>query len=212
MIKVFYGNDRVRISEEVRKVLGEDYEVFDGADGGLRLADLVNIFQGNSLFSEKRKILIKDLTPARGQGDDNAVDFYEEIAKYVSTPHTVVIWETTVSQKKSYKDFVKMPGVEAQKFEKKPQIDVRTVFEIFDTALSDGPRAVKMLEKVQGDEDPYMFFGLLASQAIKKFAWRQGAKEKRVLKMLSELDMEMKSSTVEPWALIKVTLLRLSKA
>ena len=212
MIKVFYGNDRVRISEEVRKVLGEGYEVFDGADGGLKLADLVNIFQGNSLFSEKRKILIKDLTPARGQGDDNNVDFYEEVAKYVNTPHTVVIWETTVSQKKSYKDFVKMPGVEARKFEKKPQIDVRTVFEIFDTALVDGPRAVKMLEKVQGDEDPYMFFGLLVSQAIKKFAWRQGAKEKRVLKMLSELDMEMKSSTVEPWVLIKATLLRLAKA
>ena len=86
------------------------------------------------------------------------------------------------------------------------------MFEIFDTALSDGPRAVKMLEKVQGDEDPYMFFGLLASQAIKKFEWRQGAKEKRVLKMLSELDMEMKSSTVEPWVLIKATLLRLAKA
>ena len=105
MIKVFYGNDRVRISEEVRKVLGEDYEVFDGADGGLKLADLVNIFQGNSLFSEKRKILIKDLTPARGQGNDSDVDFYGEIAKYVNTPHTIVIWETTVSQKKSYKDF-----------------------------------------------------------------------------------------------------------
>ena len=33
MIKVFYGNDRARIAQEVKKTLGEDYEVFDGMEG-----------------------------------------------------------------------------------------------------------------------------------------------------------------------------------
>lgn len=200
MIKVFYGNDRARITQEVKKVLGEDYEVFDGMEG-LQIADIVNIFRGNSLFSAKRKILIKDIAE---------LDLYEEIAKYVNTPHDIVIWETTVSQKKAYKDFIKLPGVSVQKFDAAPKIDMRQVFEIFDTALVDGPRAVKKLEKVQGEEDPYMFFGLLASQAIRKFSLRQGTKERRILKMLSELDMQMKTTAVEPWFLIKSFLLRLS--
>ena len=202
MIKVFYGNDRAKIAQEVKRTLGKDYEVFDGAEG-LQVADIVNIFQGNSLFVSKRKILIKDIAE---------LDLYEEIAKHVNTLHDIVIWETTISQKKAYKDFIKLPGVSVQKFDVAPKIDIRQVFEIFDTALVDGPRAVKMLEKVQGEEDPYMFFGLLASQAIRKFEWRQGAEQRRALKILSELDMQMKTSVVEPWALIKAALLRLSKA
>ena len=213
MIKVFYGNDRARIAQEVKKTLGEDYEVFDGMEG-LQIADIVNIFQGNSLFATKRKILIKDLTQARGQAAESSnvsVDFYEEIAKYVNTVHDIVIWETTVSQKKSYKDFIKLPGVSAQKFDAAPKIDMRQVFEIFDTAMVDGKRAVKMLEKVQSEEDPYMFFGLLASQAVRKFEWRQGAEQRRALEVLSELDMQMKSSTIEPWTLIKAALMRLKK-
>ena len=200
MIKVFYGNDRAKIAQEVKKVLGEDYEVFDGAEG-LQIADIVNIFQGNSLFASKRKILIKDIAE---------LDLYEEIAKYVSTLHDIVIWETTISQKKAYKDFIKLPGVSVQKFDAAPKIDIRQVFEIFDTAMTDGERAVEMLEKVQGEEDPYMFFGLLASQAIRKFEWRQGVEQRRALQMLSELDMQMKTTAVEPWSLIKSCLLRLS--
>ncbi len=213
MIKVFYGNDRARIAQEVKKTLGEDYEVFDGMEG-LQIADIVNIFQGNSLFATKRKILIKDLTQARGQAAESSnvsADFYEEIAKYVNTVHDIVIWETTVSQKKSYKDFIKLPGVSVQKFDAAPKIDMRQVFEIFDTAMVDGKRAVKMLEKVQSEEDPYMFFGLLASQAVRKFEWRQGAEQRRALEVLSELDMQMKSSTIEPWTLIKAALMRLKK-
>ena len=200
MIKVFYGNDRAKIAQEVKKVLGEDYEVFDGAEG-LQIADIVNIFQGNSLFASKRKILIKDIAE---------LDLYEEIATYVSTLLDILIWETTISQKKAYKDFIKLPGVSVQKFDAAPKIDIRQVFEIFDTAMTDGERAVEMLEKVQGEEDPYMFFGLLASQAIRKFEWRQGVEQRRALQMLSELDMQMKTTAVEPWSLIKSCLLRLS--
>lgn len=202
MIKVFYGNDRAKIAQEVKKLLGEDYEVFDGAEG-LTASDIVNIFQGNSLFSAQRKILLKDIAE---------LDLYEEISKYVDTPHTIVIWETSVSQKKAYKDFIKMPGVSAQKFESVLKIDIRQVFEVFDMALVDGLKAVKMLEKIQGEEDPYMFFGLLVSQAVRKFEGRQGTKERRVLKILSETDMQMKSTAVEPWTLIKVALLRFSEA
>lgn len=203
MIRVFSGSDRRKIAEEVKKILGENYEVFDGEN--LRTEDIVNIFMGTSLFAEKRKILLKDLTPVRGE---EAQDFYEEIIKYVSTPYEIVIWETNVSQKKTYKDFVKMKGVEVKKFDLVPKIDMRKVFNIYDAALVDGVRAVEMLNEIQGEQDPFMFFGLLVSQAVKKFEWRQGTKEKRILKELSKVDVQMKTTAVEPWLLIKSFLLR----
>lgn len=215
MISVFTGSDRVKIAVEVKKILGEDYEVFDGEN--IKQEDIVNIFCGTSLFAEKRKILMKDLTPARGIGGSmegggassvGGMDFYEEIAKYIDTPHDVVIWETNVSQKKSYKDFVKKAGVVAKKFDLAEQVDIRKVFNIYDVALSDGVRAVKMLDEIIDKQDPYMFFGLLVSQAIKKFEWKQGNKEKRILKELSRVDMQMKTTAVEPWFLVKGFLLR----
>lgn len=205
MIRVFTGSDRKKIDAEVKKILGENYEVFDGEN--LKIEDIVNIFLGTSLFAEKRKILLKDLTLARGEGSAG-VDYYEEISKYKNTPHDIVIWETNVSQKKTYKDFVKSKEVEAKKFDLAEKIDMRVVFNIYDTALNDGVRAVKMLSEIEEKQDPYMFFGLLVSQAVKKFEWRQGAKEKRILKELSKVDMQMKTTAVEPWFLIKSFLLR----
>ena len=204
MIKVFSGSDRAKIDAEVKRFLGHDYEVFDSES--LKPEDIINVFAGASLFAEKRKILIKDLSELNTE----SVDIYAEVMKYADTPHDIVIWETKPTQKKSYKDFVKLPKVEAKKIDLIQKIDMRKVFDIFDMAMRDGEKAVKMLEEVQGEEDPYMFFGLLASQAIKKFEWRQGARERKILKELSKLDIQMKSATVEPWLLIKSFLLRVS--
>ena len=204
MIQVFSGSDRAKIDTEVKKFLGKDYEVFDSEN--LKPEDIINIFVGTSLFADKRKILIKDLAELNSE----SIDIYEEVSKYVDTPHDIVIWETKPTQKKSYKDFVKSPKVEVKKIDLAPKIDMQKVFDIFDVAMQDGKRAIKMLDEVQGEEDPYMFFGLLASQAIKRFEWRQGIREKRILKELSKLDMQMKSTTVEPWLLIKAFLLQLS--
>ena len=214
MIRVFHGDDRPKIAAEVRKILGENYEVFDGEN--LKTIDIVNIFKGTSLFATKRKILIKDLTEKRKtaetkEADANKADFYEEIAKYADTEHDVIIWETTLSQKKSYKDFVKENKIEVKKFEAKKPLDAGKVFGIFDMAMQDGERAVKQLEEIEKDQDPYMFFGLMASQAIKRFEWRNGRKEKAILKELSKLDIKLKSTTMEPWILIKSFLIRMPK-
>lgn len=214
MIRVFHGDDRSRIAVEVRKILGENYEVFDGEN--LKIEDIVNIFKGTSLFATKRKILIKDLTERRKtaetkEADANKNDFYEEIAKYADTEHDVIIWETTLSQKKSYKDFVKDKKIEVKKFEARKPVDAGKVFGIFDMAMQDGERAVKQLEEIEKDQDPYMFFGLMVSQAIKRFEWRNGKKEKAILKELAKLDIKLKSTTMEPWILIKSFLIRMSK-
>ena len=50
MIRVFTGSDRKKIDAEVKKILGEGYEVFDGEN--LKIEDIVNIFLGSSLFAE----------------------------------------------------------------------------------------------------------------------------------------------------------------
>ena len=89
-------------------------------------------------------------------------------------------------------------------------VDMNLVFDIFKVAKRDGKKAVEMLEKIETTQDPYMMVGLIASQATKDFEYRQGAKEKRVLAELSKLDMKMKSTSIQPFSLLKSFLLQVS--
>lgn len=202
MIYVFTGSDRVKISAAIKKVLGADYEVFEGEN--LTAADLANIFLGQTIFSDKRHVLIKDLTFS------SIDDPYTTIAPYVDTSHIIAIWETSPSRKKSCKDFLKNKTVQNKRYDLAVSIDSKKIFDVFDIAMRDGCRAVKMVEEMESSNDPYMFFGLLASQALRKFQFSGGAKERSILKSLSDLDLAMKSSTVNPWMLIKSFLLQLS--
>ena len=209
MIYVFSGDDRVKISEAVKKVLGDEYEIFEGESLGVQ--DIVNICQGTSLFGEKRKILIRDLTPARKEKSeeegDSGVDFYAEFLKYVNTPHMIVIWETVLSRKKSFREFVKLPEVKSRQFKAFKENDI---FEIADLALVDGKKAAIRLRKVEDDNDPYMFVGLLVSKLCQKYNYGHGEKEKRALVALSELDMQLKTTSISPWLLVESFLLELS--
>ena len=60
MIKIFYGDDRVKAQAAIKKLLGDDYEVIEGEN--LLPSDMASVFYGGSLFSDERKILIKDLS------------------------------------------------------------------------------------------------------------------------------------------------------
>ncbi len=211
MIRVFYGSDRVRISSEIKNLLGEDYEIFEGEK--LAVQDIMNICQGVSLFATSRKILIKDLTPARkdeGFNDAPGVDYYTELLKYVDTPHTIVIWETNVSRKKSFKDFCKTKGVKAEKFEEKRPFDANKIFAVVDTAFLDGEKAVKMLSEIEDENDPYMFIGLLTSKLCERYKYSRKEKDKQAILELAQLDMLTKKSTIDPWRLIEGFLIRLS--
>jgi len=200
MIKIFYGSDRVKIGAEVVRVLGKDYEVIEGAE--IKLEDLPSIFRGASLFAEKRKILIKDMS-------SNAV-VWEKILEYLDTEHEVVIWETALDKRTVvYRELVKR-RVEMKEYDLLPALEEKLVFEIFDVALVDGPKAMKMVEKIENKNDPYRFVGLLATQAIKKWTIRPGIKEKRALKELSKLDIKMKTTSLSPWTLVKACLLQLA--
>ena len=200
MINVFYGDDRQRIQQEIIRFLGtKDYEIIEGAD--LTPADLPSIFLGNSLFSEKRAILIRDLTVNK--------PVYEKIPDYLSTPHNIAILELKLDKRSATYKALKSQ-IEFKEFALPKNPNFGLVFDIYRTAKRDGNKAVKMLTKIQDEEDPIMFCGLLISQALKDFKAHQGTKEKRALTELSKLDLDLKSTSFPSWLLVQSFLLRLS--
>lgn len=201
MLRVYSGEDRVATEKAVRSALGAKYEVYEGES--LTPGDLPSIFRGTSLFAtEKRQILLKNLT-------ENA-EVWEKIPDYLETEHEIVIWEPKIDKRSVTYKALKAAGVAMQEFVSRKPPEANVVFGILDMAMKDGAKAVQMCEQIELTQDPYMFMGLLVTQALKKYEYsRGGNREKRLLKMLSELDMQMKTSTVEPWTLIKAMLVRL---
>ena len=199
MIYILYGDDRIRAEKEMRKILGSDYEVFDGAE--LMANDLPSIFMGRSLFAEHRKILIKNL----GENKEN----FEKLPEYLNSTHEVVIWEEKIDKRSAtYKKINKM--VKLLEFKLPEKVDRNLAFNVYDAALRDGVRAVKMLEKVETEQDPYMMLGAFVWKAIDNYKKYGGKKEERVLKELSLVDMQMKSTSLQPWTLLRSFLLRVS--
>ncbi len=199
MIKIFYGDDRVRAKNEIAKFLGQDYEVFDGSD--LTPEDLPSLFFGTSLFATERSILIRDFL-------SNKVVF-EKLPEYLSTPHKVALFESKLDKRSTtYKDL--KDKIKIREFTLPTNQNFSLVFDIFKTAKKDGKKAVDLLRKIEQDQDPMMFFGLLVSQAIKDFSAKQGTKEKRVLMELSRTDILMKTTSSQPWLLVESFLLQVS--
>ena len=200
MIKFFYGDDRVRAKQSIEQFLGtKDYEIIEGTD--LTPADLPSIFLGNSLFADTRTLLIRDLTANKL--------VYEKLPDYLATPHQIAILELKLDKRSAVYKTLK-EQVEFQEFILPKNTNFNLVFDIYRTAKHDGEKAVKMLAKIQNEEDPIMFCGLLISQALKDFKQKQGTKEKRTLKELSKLDLDLKSTSLQPWLLVQSFLLRLS--
>lgn len=203
MLRVFYGGNRLGAEREAKRILGEEYEVFEGE--GLSLGDLPSIFQGTSLFeTERRRILLKDVA------ENGAV--WEKLAEYAETEHEVVVWETKIDKRSAGYKALKDAGVELREFPELQRPESKLVFGILDTAMRDGKKAVEMVEKIELEQDPYMFFGLLVTQALKKYdAAGGGVRERKLVKELAKTDMRMKSATMEPWDLVKGFLVGLSE-
>ena len=198
MLKIFTGDDRVRALAEVTKELGQDYEVIDGAE--IEVKDLPMIFMGMSLLSAERKLLIRDM------GENKAA--FSELTNYLTTPHKVILFETKLDKRSvTYKNL--KDKVEVREF-KLPEPNFGVVFEIYRTAKRDGGRAVKMLEEIKLTEEPVKFTGLLVSQAMKDFVAHPGVREKRVLKELARVDVQMKTTGMEPWLIVEGFLARLA--
>ncbi len=199
MIRIFTGDDRVRAKKAIDDFLGHEYEIIEGSD--LTPSDMPSIFHGSTLFSDQRHILIRDLSSNKST--------FEKLPEYLNTSHDIALFELKLDKRSTtYKDLKQTIKIEEYNLPENP--DFRLVFDIYKTAKTNGPKSIIMLNKIKANEDPMMFFGLLASQAIKDFAASQGSKQKTILKELSRADLQMKSSSVDPWLLIESFLLRLS--
>ena len=198
MIRVFYGAERKKAVEAAQKFLGEGYEIVEGMD--LVAGDLPNVFWGNSLLSASRKILVRDILANKAVAED--------LPQYLESPHQIAVLEMNVDKRstiyKKIKDKVEFIECKAPK-----DFELGIVFDIYKVAKKDGKKAVEMLTKIQEKEDPILFTGLMASQAYKDYATHPGEREKGLLKMLARLDLELKSSQVEPWLLVKAVLLEI---
>ena len=201
MIKIFYGDDRVKAQQEIKRTLGNNYEVIDATD--LTPSDLPSIFLGASLFDpDKRHILIRDLTANKTA--------YEELPKYLNTTHDIIIFESKLDKRSTTYKALK-DKLEFKEFSLPDNTDFRQVFEIYKIAKTDGKKALQILEKIKPSEDPMQLTGLLVSQAIKDFSANPtGKRERSILKALSKLDLDMKSTKIDPWLLVESFLLRLS--
>lgn len=199
MIKIFFGDDRIKAEQEIRQLLGDDYEVLDG--DSLTPSDLPNLFYGTSLLASERRILIRDFTTNKA--------VYEQLINYLNTSHAVILLESkldkrtatykTIKDKVEFKEF-KLPEERSQFYS----------FDIIRTAKRDGERAIRMLREIEPTSDPMLFFGAIVSVAIKDYSAHPGTKERQVLKSLATLDLQMKSTKIDPWLLVELFLLRLS--
>ncbi len=201
MLRIFYGNDRVRARVMAEKMLGADYEVLEAENLGRE--DLDSVFFGASLFSAQRKILIKALTENK--------ECWDALPNYVETPHEVVLLENNVDKRAAtYKTLAKVKSVEFKEFKLAETVDRNIVFDIFEAAYrKQGERAIKMCEQIEMTNEPFMFIGLMVSQAFKKLELRE-RKAPAVVKILGELDLATKTTAIDVWTLIKATLLKIA--
>jgi hypothetical protein len=202
MIRIFYGDNRVQAKKMIDKLLGADYEVVEAEN--LQANDMPSVFLGTSLFAETRTILIKDLSLNS--------ECWAELPKYVAdTTHNIVIWEMKIDKRSaSYKALSKNSNVEFKEFKLAEDPNKKLVFDILDVAMrGDGARAVEMCEKIEATNEPYMFMGLMTTLAVKKLQMNN-AKAPRVLKILAQADIDMKSTGLEPWTVIKMALLKVA--
>jgi len=196
MIRIFTGDDRVRAGNEIKRILGDSYEVIDCTE--LAKNDLPQIFKGATLFATHRKILLRDFTMNS--------EIYPEILNFLDTPHDIILLETKLDKRTStYKEL--KDKIEIREFKLPPKTDFNTIYNIYNLAKRDGKRAVDELKKIENDEDPIRFTGLLVSQAIKDF--EKNPQNPQILKELSKLDLNLKSSKIDPWLLVESFLLKI---
>ena len=209
MIYLVDGDDRKKAESAARHFLGMDYEIFD-ADL-IEKTDLASIFQGTTIFAETRKILIKDLSLKK--------DLFAELTKYKETEHKVALLEQKIDKRSAvYKELVaiskKSPElVKIETFKSPEQVDAFLAFRVFDMALSDGKRAVKLLREAEVNNNPYAVIGAWTKKVADLLALHPNAeREKKIIKKLARIDLLLKQTNFskEPWMILESFLLGLS--
>ena len=205
MLHIYYGDDRAKSDAAAKKVLGQNYEIIDAEN--LELSDLPTIFMGASLFeADSRKILLKGLADKK--------ELFDELEKYLNTPHEIVILETKIDGKwGSFKNLKKAQNIDIveNKIPEDPK-ERWLAFNIYDLALKNPDAAIKILRENEETEDPYAMIGAWATSAIKNLKSAPNSKHNRtIVKKLAEIDNLLKTTkfSESPWPILESFLLRL---
>jgi hypothetical protein len=205
MLHIYYGDDRTKSDAAAKKVLGQNYEIIDAEN--LELSDLPTIFMGASLFeADSRKILLKGLADKK--------ELFDELEKYLNTPHEIVILETKIDGKwGSFKNLKKAQNIDIveNKIPEDPK-ERWLAFNIYDLALKNPDAAIKILRENEETEDPYAMIGAWATSAIKNLKSAPNSKHNRtIVKKLAEIDNLLKTTkfSESPWPILESFLLRL---
>lgn len=201
MIKIFYGDDRQKAQLAIAKLLGDDYEVIEAEN--ITRGDMESIFKGTSLFGETRRILLKGLNENK--------ECWEVLPEYLETTHEMVIWLSALDKRSTvYKAIAKRKEVEVKEFAQEEKVDRFLAFKIADEAFAGhGARAVKMCEELEQTSDAYLTMGAFVSQAGKKLEIGK-PKAINAIRILAKADLDMKSTAVDGWKILKIALLKIA--
>ena len=205
MIHIYYGENREAAEKSAKQLLGNNFEIIDAEN--LEKSDLPNLFMGVSLFSENgRKILLKGLAEKK--------ELFDELDKYLDTPHEIIILEKKIDGKwTSFKDLKKNKKINIKEYSFTIDPKKRFLsFNIFDEALKNPKNALKILKENKETEDPFIMLGSWSSKAIKNLQnFPKNSKNHRIVKELARIDMLMKTSkySENPWILLKSFILLL---
>lgn len=205
MIHLFYGEDRLTSEKMAKKILGENYENVDAEN--LEVTDLPTIFLGTSLFdSGSRKILIKGLAEKK--------ELFEEVEKYLETPHEIVILENKINGNwtslKNLKKSKKLDLVENKIPEDKEKRNL--AFNVFDLAMRNPEKAVENLRKSESEIDAYATLGAWGYKALENLKKNTSSRKNReIVKELAKIDVLLKTTkySEKPWPVLESFLLRL---
>ena len=205
MIHLYFGEDRLKSEEMAKKILGSNYENIDAEN--LEIEDLPTLFLGTSLFdSGERKILIKGLGERK--------ELFEEIEKYLDTPHEIVILENKINGNwtglKNLKKAKNIDLVENKIPEDKEKRNL--AFNVYDMALRNPEKAVEKLRENEDEIDPYATLGAWGFKALENLKKApNSAKNRSIVKELAKIDSLLKTTkfSERPWLVLESFLLNL---
>lgn len=199
-MKLFYGNDRLATEKAIKALFGDEFETVNGDED----FDAESLFLGMSLFQEERKILLKNL-------NQNKL-VWQKLPDYMATPHQIIIWNEKIDARDKVIKSLKALGVEMREFKRAEKIDQGAVFKVFDAVWARKAQvALKLCKELEKTNDPFAFVGLLTTQIARKLLIKSSEKRAAaMLKTLAQIDVKMKQSGVEPWALVKIAVAKLA--
>jgi len=203
MIRIFYGNDRIKARQMAERLLGVDYEVIEAEN--LTRNDMESIFKGVSLFGTDRKILIKGLSENK--------ECWEALSNYIETTHLVVLLENSFDKRTTNnKALAASKLVELKEFKLPEQLDRFAAFAPFDAAFKgDTKRALAECDKLQkAGTEAFPLIATMGGQALKLLNNGKNAKAVAATKILAQADMDTKSTGLDAWDLVRIALIKIA--